>query len=177
MAYVMKTLNYDLRAAYDFVKTKRSCVSPNLHFMGQLLEFEKRLRQGVSSGCEIDGLSCNLMCVEEEQEEEKEKSCSLPPSWIGREKRRAVSTPATLELCLYSASLPKATFSPSKAPPNNSSSLPCTPLYGHPVPHHPSPLCRGPSPHSCSLQSLAHSPITVSSQTLSFPHRPVTESL
>ncbi|CAI8002484.1 Dual specificity protein phosphatase 1 [Geodia barretti] len=34
MAYVMKTLNYDLRSAYDFVKSKRSCVSPNLHFMG-----------------------------------------------------------------------------------------------------------------------------------------------
>ena len=177
MAYVMKTLDYDLRSAYDYVKTKRSCVSPNLHFMGQLLEFEKRIRNSVASSCEVDGFSHTLMCVEEEQEEEKERPCSLPPSWVSREKRRAVSTPASLGLCILSTPTHKATLSCSPTPPANSSSLPCTPLCGL-AGSHPSPtLCRAHSPHSCSLQSLAHSPMTVTPQHLPLPHRQVTESL
>lgn len=43
IAYVMKHLQKDLTNAYDFVKQKRPCISPNLHFMGQLLEFQKIL--------------------------------------------------------------------------------------------------------------------------------------
>lgn len=45
IAYIMKTMQCDLSKAYDFVKQKRSCISPNLHFMGQLLEFEKQLQK------------------------------------------------------------------------------------------------------------------------------------
>ena len=37
----MKTQNMSMKAAYDFVKEKRPCIGPNLHFMGQLLEMEK----------------------------------------------------------------------------------------------------------------------------------------
>ena len=48
MAYIMKTLDYDLKSAYDFVKSRRPCVSPNSHFMNQLLEFEKRLANTAS---------------------------------------------------------------------------------------------------------------------------------
>jgi dual specificity MAP kinase phosphatase len=44
IAFIMKHLQMDLTKAYDFVKQKRPCISPNLHFMGQLLEFEKTLR-------------------------------------------------------------------------------------------------------------------------------------
>lgn len=43
IAYVMKHMQMDLTKSYDFVKQKRPCISPNLHFMGQLLEFEKQL--------------------------------------------------------------------------------------------------------------------------------------
>ena len=43
IAYIMKHQQKDLTQAYDFVKQRRSCISPNLHFMGQLLEFQKRL--------------------------------------------------------------------------------------------------------------------------------------
>ena len=39
----------DLTHAYDFVKTKRPCVSPNLHFMGQLIEFQKQLSSAPSA--------------------------------------------------------------------------------------------------------------------------------
>ena len=42
----MQHKQWDLATAYDFVKQKRPCISPNLHFMGQLLEFEKTLNVG-----------------------------------------------------------------------------------------------------------------------------------
>ena len=162
MAYVMKSLNYDLRSAYDFVKRKRSCVSPNLHFMGQLLEFERRLGASTTSQSEVVG--CTLSCV---QEEEHERPCSLPPSWTSREKRRAVSTPASLELCPLSFSHPpSATATASLCPvaTSISSSLPCSPL--------PGPAAALSSHSSCSLQSLALTTVAAHSS-----HRTVTESL
>lgn len=183
MAYIMKSLNYDLRSAYDFVKSKRSCVSPNLHFMGQLLEFEKRLGICSSTRVEADGLPCGLSCVEEE---ERERPHSLPPSWISKEKRRAVSTPASLEMSPYTIPSRKPLLSPCKATPTNCSSLPATPLphYAAPLPgpqnhsphpHHHSPLHSSHIAHSCSLQSLVLSPITTVAAQNS--PRPVTESL
>lgn len=45
ISYIMKTMGWDLHKAYEFVKHKRPCISPNLHFMGQLLEFEKQLKE------------------------------------------------------------------------------------------------------------------------------------
>jgi len=45
ISYIMKTMGWDLSKAYDFVKQKRPCISPNLHFMGQLLQFEKQLKE------------------------------------------------------------------------------------------------------------------------------------
>lgn len=41
----MKTMQWDLTRAYEFVKERRPCISPNLHFMGQLLEFQKQLQE------------------------------------------------------------------------------------------------------------------------------------
>ena len=45
IAYIMKHMEMCLSKSYDFVKQKRPCISPNLHFMGQLLEFEKQLQE------------------------------------------------------------------------------------------------------------------------------------
>lgn len=45
IAYIMKTMQWDLSRAYEFVKQKRPRISPNLHFMGQLLEFQKQLQE------------------------------------------------------------------------------------------------------------------------------------
>ena len=173
MAYVMKNLDYDLKSAYDFVKARRPCVSPNLHFMGQLLEFEKRLGTDLN---EVDSFSCSLACVQEE-----ERPCSLPASWVSKDKRRAVSTPSSLEFCPATPTgVPthKSTLSPGLFPPISSSSLPCTPLPTHVSLPHKSPL-RGHIPPSCSLQSLAvPSPCSVVTQNCTpFRHLPVTESL
>lgn len=44
VAYLMQKLNLSLNDAYDFVKRKKSNISPNFNFMGQLLDFERTLR-------------------------------------------------------------------------------------------------------------------------------------
>ncbi|XP_061591790.1 dual specificity protein phosphatase 7-like [Cololabis saira] len=43
VAYLMQRLNLSLNEAYDFVKKKKSNISPNFNFMGQLLDFERTL--------------------------------------------------------------------------------------------------------------------------------------
>ena len=55
IAYIMKSMQMDLAGAYEFVKEKRPCISPNLHFMGQLLEFQKQLQAEVSMDQQSSG--------------------------------------------------------------------------------------------------------------------------
>ncbi|XP_051913705.1 dual specificity protein phosphatase 7-like [Hippocampus zosterae] len=50
VAYLMQRLNLPLNDAYDFVKRKKSNISPNFNFMGQLLDFERTL--GLRSPCD-----------------------------------------------------------------------------------------------------------------------------
>lgn len=50
VAYLMQRLNLSLDDAYDFVKRKKSNISPNFNFMGQLLDFERTL--GLHSPCD-----------------------------------------------------------------------------------------------------------------------------
>lgn len=50
VAYLMQRLNLSLNDAYDFVKRKKSNISPNFNFMGQLLDFERTL--GLRSPCD-----------------------------------------------------------------------------------------------------------------------------
>uniref|UniRef100_A0A4W5NUW3 Dual specificity protein phosphatase n=1 Tax=Hucho hucho TaxID=62062 RepID=A0A4W5NUW3_9TELE len=50
VAYLMQKLNLSLNDAYDFVKQKKSNISPNFNFMGQLLDFERTL--GLNSPCD-----------------------------------------------------------------------------------------------------------------------------
>jgi dual specificity MAP kinase phosphatase len=45
ISFLMRYAKMSMNEAYDFVKRKRSIVSPNLNFMGQLLEYEKKLKQ------------------------------------------------------------------------------------------------------------------------------------
>lgn len=44
IAYLMRTLNWDLSRAYSYVQRRRPAVSPNLGFMGQLQTYEQYLR-------------------------------------------------------------------------------------------------------------------------------------
>ena len=62
LAYLMKFYEHTLDSAYEFVKQRKSNISPNFSFMGQLLEYECSLRpspadSGIGSGLPtpIDG--------------------------------------------------------------------------------------------------------------------------
>ncbi|XP_072310036.1 dual specificity protein phosphatase 16 [Eucyclogobius newberryi] len=44
IAYIMMRMNMSLDEAYRFVKEKRPTISPNFNFLGQLLDFEKRIK-------------------------------------------------------------------------------------------------------------------------------------
>ncbi|KAK1150849.1 dual specificity protein phosphatase 10-like [Acipenser oxyrinchus oxyrinchus] len=48
IAYLMKHTLMTMTDAYKYVKGKRPVISPNLNFMGQLLEFENDLNSGVT---------------------------------------------------------------------------------------------------------------------------------
>jgi dual specificity MAP kinase phosphatase len=45
ISFLMRYAHMDMNDAYEFVKNKRSIVSPNLNFMGQLLQYEKKLKE------------------------------------------------------------------------------------------------------------------------------------
>lgn len=44
LAYLMSKRQYTLEQAYEYVKARRSVISPNFHFMGQLLNWEREIR-------------------------------------------------------------------------------------------------------------------------------------
>ncbi|XP_022363163.1 dual specificity protein phosphatase 8 [Enhydra lutris kenyoni] len=44
IAYIMKTMGMSSDDAYRFVKDRRPSISPNFNFLGQLLEYERRLK-------------------------------------------------------------------------------------------------------------------------------------
>uniref|UniRef100_A0A8C2URQ2 Dual specificity protein phosphatase n=1 Tax=Chinchilla lanigera TaxID=34839 RepID=A0A8C2URQ2_CHILA len=43
MAYLMKTKQFRLKEAFDYIKQRRSVISPNFGFMGQLLQYESEI--------------------------------------------------------------------------------------------------------------------------------------
>lgn len=47
IAYILKHSKMSMTDGYRFVKSKRPIISPNFNFMGQLLEFEQALNQGI----------------------------------------------------------------------------------------------------------------------------------
>ena len=51
IAYIMKTINMSTLDAYAFVQRSRRIISPNLNFMGQLVEYESKLK-GYASNSE-----------------------------------------------------------------------------------------------------------------------------
>lgn len=66
IAYIMKHQQKGLTQAYDFVKDRRPCISPNLHFMGQLLEFQKQLQPDCSLSVSDSGLTEDMDCNDSE---------------------------------------------------------------------------------------------------------------
>lgn len=63
IAYIMKHLNMSSDDAYRYVKDKRPTISPNFNFLGQLLEFEKQLKQekGLHNSNSNDSISSDKL--------------------------------------------------------------------------------------------------------------------
>ncbi|XP_072230521.1 uncharacterized protein [Leuresthes tenuis] len=63
IAYLMKHTLMTMTDAYKYVRSRRPVVSPNLNFMGQLLEFERDLNSGVTPRIlmpKLDGVETQL---------------------------------------------------------------------------------------------------------------------
>ncbi|CAH2322530.1 dual specificity phosphatase 5 [Pelobates cultripes] len=61
IAYLMKTKRFRLEEAFDYIKQRRSLISPNFSFMGQLLHYESEVFSSMQSApvvsCKRDSLS------------------------------------------------------------------------------------------------------------------------
>ncbi|CAL8077684.1 unnamed protein product [Orchesella dallaii] len=66
IAYIMKYINLSTLEAYAFVKKVRRIISPNLNFMGQLVEFESKLKGGAGGNCSENDSSLESVSSMEE---------------------------------------------------------------------------------------------------------------
>lgn len=75
IAYLMLKHGFSLNDAYDYVKDKKSNISPNFNFMQQLLDFErtKSSSQTPTGGSEKD--STSLSSHQSEVSEASSKGC------------------------------------------------------------------------------------------------------
>jgi hypothetical protein len=64
-AYLMYKMSMSLNDAYDFVRRKKSNISPNFNFMGQLLDFERQLNPPSPQRC-----TCHLSASDSNKPED-----------------------------------------------------------------------------------------------------------
>lgn len=100
IAYLMKHTLMTMTDAYKYVRGRRPVVSPNLNFMGQLLEFERDLNSGVTPRIltpKLSGLETQVWKIQAED------YCEKNPPMRETVKRKSwfiLSTSARLSLCL-----------------------------------------------------------------------------
>ncbi|NXA82698.1 DUS16 phosphatase, partial [Thryothorus ludovicianus] len=92
IAYIMKRMDMSLDEAYRFVKEKRPTISPNFNFLGQLLDFEKKLKNPSGQPGHISKLK--LLHLEKSSEQVLE---GVPSSLSSRELLSAAAEPKAAE--------------------------------------------------------------------------------
>jgi hypothetical protein len=108
IAYVMRSRHLASDEAYRFVKARRPSISPNFNFMGQLLEYEKQLRETNilppctrprSFNCPTYELPPNAICSEENEKKEKSLCKSASSDFVlasNENRKRTIETPLAL---------------------------------------------------------------------------------
>ncbi|NXR59887.1 DUS16 phosphatase, partial [Rhadina sibilatrix] len=117
IAYIMKRMDMSLDEAYRFVKEKRPTISPNFNFLGQLLDFEKKIKNQSGQPGHISKLKLLHL----------EKSSEQVPVLEGAPGSLSSSS----QLCLSAA--------PELLEPTDGGSGP----RGHPAPTEDGPLVQG----------------------------------
>ncbi|XP_029019419.1 dual specificity protein phosphatase 16 [Betta splendens] len=100
IAYIMKRMDMSLDEAYRFVKEKRPTISPNFNFLGQLLDFEKKLKS--PHGPETKLRSLHLQDLSSEASIEVDEQDALGPE-APRGPGLALLEPLTLPCVLADA--------------------------------------------------------------------------
>lgn len=138
IAYIMKHINLSTLEAYAFVQKERRIISPNLNFMGQLVEFESKLK-GMSSSSSSSCSSENESSMEMESVSSLEEGCddrtrcssssSNAISSVSSDSRSLSSNSSVSRLNLINNhNCHSKTSSPSGIEINNSSSSKSTPM-------------------------------------------------
>ncbi|KAM4675135.1 dual specificity protein phosphatase 16 isoform 1-T3 [Discoglossus pictus] len=78
IGYIMKRMDMSLDEAYRFVKEKRPTISPNFNFLGQLLDFEKKIKAQTGQAAPVCKLKLQLDLGGSEQTSSTESQ--QPPS-------------------------------------------------------------------------------------------------
>ncbi|XP_074596065.1 dual specificity protein phosphatase 16-like isoform X2 [Brevipalpus obovatus] len=77
IAYLMQHSRLTFDDAYRYVKSKRATISPNFHFLGQLLEYEEMLKkEWMSEPTKVDTILLSPLPIKEDISIEQKRSCS-----------------------------------------------------------------------------------------------------
>nr|XP_020469077.1 dual specificity protein phosphatase 16 [Monopterus albus] len=111
IAYIMKRMDMSLDEAYRFVKEKRPTISPNFNFLGQLLDFERKIKSPHCTETKLKLLhhqepSCNIPAQPEDLEP---AACPEAPVGPGPALLEPLTLPCVLadarEECLLAQAL------------------------------------------------------------------------
>ncbi|XP_038573077.1 dual specificity protein phosphatase 16 [Micropterus salmoides] len=101
IAYIMKRMDMSLDEAYRFVKEKRPTISPNFNFLGQLLDFEKKIKSPHGAETKLKSLHHPESCSDfpAQPEDPEPLACQEAPVGPGL----ALLEPLTLPCVLANA--------------------------------------------------------------------------